>query len=313
MSPVQRRAAAQFLMDHGLSQRRSCALARISRSTLGYQPQPRDDGAVTEQLRAIARANKRYGYRRATALLRRERVINPKRVQRLWQQASLQVPARRKPRQRATEPKRAPLQAEYPNHVWTYDFLQDATADGRMLRVLTVVDEFTRQCLAIEVARHMPSAAVISVLARVFARRGRPAFMRSDNGSEFIAHALCAWLYAQPVDTHHIDPGSPWQNPYGESFNGHFRDECLNLEDFLTVLEAQVVTERWRQHYNAQRPHSSLSYQTPDTFQRQWPAAHAPGPGARSDDPPSLSLWAPSVGKNQNGQATRACPTDGGR
>jgi putative transposase len=278
VSPAQRRAAAQFLIEAGLSQRRSCALAGVSRSTLYYQPRERDDAAVTEKLRGIARANKRYGYRRAAALLRQGQPINPKRVQRLWQAAGLQRPAsRRKPRHRAQEPNRPPLLAEYPNHVWTYDFMQDSTADGRKLRLLTVVDEFTRECLAIEVARHLPSAAVIPVLARVLARRDRPAFMRSDNGSEFIAQALCAWLYAQPIDTHHIDPGSPWQNPYGESFNGHFRDECLNLEDFPSLLEAQVVTSRWRSHYNTQRPHSALDYQTPDAFRRQWAAAHPPG------------------------------------
>ena len=137
--------------------------------------------------------------------------------------------------------------------------------------------------------------------------------MRSDNGSEFIAHALCAWLYAQAIDTHHIDPASPWQNPYGESFNGHFRDECLNLEEFLTVLDAQVVVERWRQHYNTLRPHSSLADQTPAAFRQAWEAAHPPAPEARSDRPGSLALCPPSVGKNTNGQATRACPTDGDR
>jgi putative transposase len=291
VSPAQRRLAAQFLIEQGLSQRRSCALVRLSRSTLHYQPQARDDAAVTEKLREIARANKRYGYRRATALLRRAQRINPKRVQRLWRQAGLQRPAaRRKRRQRAQTPNRPPLQAEYPNHVWTYDFMEDSTADGRKLRLLTVVDEFSRECLAIEVARHLPSAAVIAVLARVFARAGQPAFMRSDNGSEFIAHALCAWLYAHQIDTHHIDPGSPWQNPYVESFNGHLRDECLNLEDFGSVLEASVVTDRWRQHYNTQRPHSSLDYQTPEAFRRQWDAAHGPEPTARTKPPGSLAL-----------------------
>lgn len=299
MSPAQRRAAAQFLIDHGLSQRRSCALAGISRSAWRYQPQVQDDAAVIERLRELAQENKRYGYRRVAVLLRREQPINPKRVQRLWQQAGLQVPARRQPRPRAAEPKRLPLQAEYPNHVWTYDFMDDATADGRKLRLLTLVDEFTRECLAIAVARHFPAAAVSTVLAPVFARRGRPAFMRSDNGSEFSAHSLCAWLYAQAIDTHHIDPASPWQNAYAESFNGHFRDECLNLEEFLTVLEAQVVIEHWRVHYNTQRPHSALNDQTPDAFRRAWDTSHPPTPSAQSDRPVSLPLLAPSAGKKQ--------------
>jgi putative transposase len=291
VSPAERRAAAQFLIAQGLSQRRSCALVRLSRSTLHYQPQARDDAALTEKLREIARANKRYGYRRATALLRREQPINPKRVQRLWQQAGLQRPAaRRKRRQRVPAPDRPPLLAEYPKHVWTYDFMEDSTADGRKLRLLTVVDEFSRECLAIEVGRSLTSAAVITVLTPVFARHGQPAFMRSDNGSEFIAHALCAWLYAHQIDTPHIDPGSPWQNPYVESFNGHFRDECLNLEDFGSLLEASLVTERWRQHYNTQRPHSALEYQTPEAFRRQWDAAHGPGSNAPTNPPGSLAL-----------------------
>jgi putative transposase len=211
----------------------------------------------------------------------------------------LQVPIRRRVRRRAAEPQRAPLHAEYPNHVWTYDFMEDATADGRKLRLLTVVDEFTRECLAIVVARQFPSAAVIQVLARLFTVRGRPAFMRSDNGSEFIAHALCAWLYAQAIDTHHIDPASPWQNPYGESFNGHFRDECLNLEDFLTVLEAQVIVDHWRRHYNAQRPHSALVNQTPETFRQQWEAQHTSAASTRLERPASLALGAPPAGKKQ--------------
>ena len=295
MSPAQRRVAAQFLIEQGLSQRRSCGLVHLSRSLLGYQPQPRDETALIERLSEIARANKRYGYRRATVLLRREQTVNHKRVQRLWQQAQLQVPARRRVRRRAAQPKSLPLCAEYPNHVWTYDFMEDGTADGRKLRLLTVVDEFTRECLAIRVARQFPAAAVIPVLARLFAERGRPAFIRSDNGSEFIAHALCAWLYAQAVDTHHNDPASPWQNSYGESFNGHFRDECLNLEEFLTVLEAQVLVERWRRHYNTQRPHSALANQTPEAFRQQWQVQTASQPDAQSDRSASLPLSAPSV------------------
>lgn len=275
VSPAQRREAARFLMERGLSERRSCDLVRLSRSAFHYQPQARDDAALTDQLRALAGENKRYGYRRIHALLKRTGPINHKRVQRLWQQAGLQVPARAKRRRKPmAEPKRSPLQAEYPNHVWTYDFMVDATADGRALRLLTMVDEFTRECLAIEVARALPTAAVIPVLERVMAERGRPTFLRSDNGSEFVAQALYAWLYARQVDTHHIDLASPWQNAYGESFNGHFRDECLNLEEFISVLESQVITAQWRTHYNDRRPHSSLGYLTPSQFHQQWTAAH---------------------------------------
>jgi len=307
VSPAQRREAAQALMARGLSERRSCALAQLSRSTLHYQPLPRDDEAVVAELRAIALQYKRYGYRRAYVLLRKKRRINHKRVQRLWQQAKLQRPIRHR-RRRAAQPKAVPLQAEYPNHVWTYDFMEDSTADSRSFRLLTLVDEFTRESLAIEVARHWPSATVIQVLARVIARRGRPAFIRSDNGPEFIAQAVCGWLYQQPIDTHHIDPGSPWQNPYGESFNGHFRDECLNLEEFLTVLEAQVLCERWRRHYNDQRPHSALAYRTPSEFRREWEVAHGPIPGASANRRESLSHSAPSAGQNQKGAGRKALP-----
>jgi len=205
------------------------------------------------------------------AVLKQERPINVKRVHRLWKLAGLQVPARTKRRRKpSARPDRPLLQAERPNHVWTYDFLEDATADGRRLRLLTLVDEFTRECLAIEVARSLPADAVVGVLKRVVAVRGRPAFLRSDNGTEFTALAVCAWLYAHQIKTHHSDLGSPWQNGYVESFNGHLRDEFLALEEFASPVECQVLTERWRQHYNTQRPHSRLGYQTPKAFHQRW-------------------------------------------
>lgn len=263
-------------MASGLSQRRSCALAGLSRSSLAYRPRPNDDAEVIAALRKYALAEKRSGYWRAYLHLRRQGwVINHKRVQRLWQQAKLQVPARKRRRRRRRSDQRAvPLQAEHPRHVLTYDFLEDSTANGRKLRLLAIVDEFTRECLAIQVARSMPAKQVIAVLLQVFAAYGQPQFIRSDNGPEFIAHTLCAWLYTQGVDTHHIDPGSPWQNPYGESFNARLRDECLNLEDFLSVWEAQVIVETWRVKYNTQRPHGSLGDRTPDEFYQLWLAEH---------------------------------------
>jgi len=208
---AQRREGAHQLQTAGLSERRSCALVGLSRSGLHYQSQTQDDAAVIARLRTLAVQNKRFGARRMHALLRRERVINHKRVHRLWQQAELQVPARpKRRRQPTTRPDRPVLQAERPNHVWTYDFVEDATADGRKLRLLTLEDEFTRECLALEVARSFPAPAVVTVLARVVAVRGQPAFLRSDNGTEFTALTVCAWLYAQRIDTHHIDLGSPW-------------------------------------------------------------------------------------------------------
>jgi len=191
---AQRRAGAQALQAAGVSERRSCQLAGLSRSVLHYQPQASDDAAVLARLRVLARQHQRYGARRMHALLQQAQPINHKRVRRLWRQAGLQVPAHAK-RQRkpSARPDRPLLQAERPNHIWSYDFLEDATADGRKLRLLTLVDEFTRECLAIAVARSLPASAVVAVLARVVARRGQPAFLRSDNGTEFTAQTVGAW------------------------------------------------------------------------------------------------------------------------
>jgi putative transposase len=256
------------LMTAGLSQRRSCTLARISRSCWAYSKQANDDERILVRLRDFAKKEKRAGYWRAYVALRKEGLsINHKRVQRLWQLAKLQVPPRRRHRRRRAASKAVPLQATCPRHVITYDF----------------VDEFTRECLAIRVARSFKSADVIRVLLQVFAEYGPPAFIRSDNGSEFIALALCAWLYRQGIDTHHIDLASPWQNAYGESFNARFRDECLNLEEFLTVLEAQAIVETWRRKYNTQRPHSSLDDLPPVEFYRHWRAQQAQPRGAAPD------------------------------
>ena len=272
------------LMTAGLSQRRSCTLASISRSCWAYTKRANDDEQILVLLRDYAQKEKRSGYWRAYVALRKQGLsVNHKRVQRLWQLAKLQVPPRRRRRRRREASKAVPLQAIYPRHVITYDFMEDSTVDGRKLRCLTIVDEFTRECLAIKAARSFRSADVIRVLAQVFAEYGPPAFIRSDNGPEFIAWALCAWLYRQGVDTHHIDPGSPWQNPYGESFNARFRDECLNLEEFLTVIEAQAIVETWRRKYNTQRPHSSLDDLSPAEFYRRWRALQAQPRGSAPD------------------------------
>ena len=259
-------------MDRGLSERRSCELASISRSCWAYAPRPNDDEVIIALLREYAQVEKRSGYWRAYRYLRCQgHLINHKRVQRLWQLAQLQVPTRkRRRRRRRSDAPAVPLRAERPRHVFTYDFLEDSTADGRKLRILTLVDEFTRECLAIKVARSFQAVDVIQVLIEVFAEYGQPAFLRSDNGPEFIAYTLCDWLYRHGVDTHHIDPGSPWQNPFAESFHARFRDECLNLEEFVTVLEAQVVIETWRRKYNSARLHSSLGDRSPQAFYHHW-------------------------------------------
>ncbi len=265
-----RRTAVNFLKERGLSERRSCVLAGVSRSGLRYQAHSRDDSDLAERLREIARRHKRYGYRRALALLRRDQLkVNHKRVHRLWKQIGLQCPVRRK-RKRSQHPGSAPQEATHPNQVWTYDFVFDTTSDSRTLKFLTLVDEFTRECLAIKVERRLPAKTVIEVLERVFAERGVPAYLRSDNGPEFIAKAIQRWLTQRQVETHYIEPGSPWQNAYGESFNGKFRDECLNMEVFYSLAEAETIVEMWRQSYNQERPHSSLAYQTPAEFAASW-------------------------------------------
>jgi putative transposase len=304
VSAPQRREAVRFLNGFQVSQRRGCALLQIGWSSYHYVAHPRDDGPIKERLREIARKYPRYGYRRAWALLvRAGELINPKRVHRLWKQQGLQRPQRRrKPRRKRGGA--VPLQATYPNHVWTYDFMEDAVA-GRKLRLLTIVDEFTRESLEIVAARSLPSPAVIGILRRLFADRGAPAYLRSDNGPEFVALALKEWLRQKGVKTHYLDPGSPWQNAYGESFNDKFRDECLNQEVFHSVAEARIITNRWRQYYNEERPHSSLGYRTPAEFRWAWEAAQA---GAPPPHPRSLSLSGPPAGQEKNGQSGLPCP-----
>jgi putative transposase len=285
-----RRAAVSFLRERGLSERRSCVLIGLSRSGLRYQAHPRDDRDLTERLREIARRHKRYGYRRALALLRRGQLkVNHKRVHRVWKQMGLQCPVRRK-RKRSQHSDAVPQEATHPNHVWTYDFVFDTTSDRRTLKFLTLVDEFTRECLAIKVERRLPAKAVIKVLEQVFAERGVPEHLRSDNGPEFIAKAIQGWLKARQVKTRYIAPGSPWQNAYGESFNGKFRDECLNMEVFYSLAEATTIVEMWRQSYNHERPHSSLAYQTPAEFAAAWRLVSGKMDGPPQRNEMSLSL-----------------------
>ena len=208
----------------------------------------------------------RYGYRRITMMLRAEGwLVNPKRVYRLWRREGLKVPAKQPKRRRLwlNNGSCIRLRPEHRDHVWSYDFVFDRTHDGRRLRMLTVIDEFTRECLAIDVSRRMTSEEVLERLSDLFVQRGTPDFIRSDNGPEFAAQRVRDWLENVGVKTLFIQPGSPWENGYIESFNGKLRDELLNVELFDTLLEARVLTERWRVHYNTQRLHSSLGYQPP--------------------------------------------------
>lgn len=266
VSAPQRREGVTFLKTWGSSERRSCELAEIGRSSFRYEPNPRDDGELAGRLQIISNKHKRYGYRRAWALLRREaKIVNHKRVFRVWKKEGLSLP-RRRPKKRRKGIGDVPCRAESPRHVWTYDFIHDATQSGRKLKMLTVVDEFTRFCPAIEPETSIKAQKVIEILRRLFEKHGAPTFIRSDNGPEFIAATLKKWLEKSGAKTIYIDPGKPWQNPYGESFNGKFRDECLNMELFNNINHAKVVIEMWRREYNENRPHSSLGYMTPAEF-----------------------------------------------
>ena len=226
-----------------------------------------------ERITALATQYGRYGYRRVTALLQREGwQVNHKRIQRLWRREGLKVPRR--------QPKRGRLwlndgscvrrRAEYRDHVWSYDFVLERTRDGRPVRVLVVVDEYSRECLAMKVARRLRSEDVLECLAELFVLRGQPAYLRSDNGAEFTAKAVREWLARLGVTTLYIEPGSPWENGYVESLIGKFRDELLNGEIFYTLTEAKVLIDRWRREYNRVRPHSSLGYRPPAPETIEW-------------------------------------------
>jgi putative transposase len=195
-------------------------------------------------------------------------VINIKRVQRVWGAAELQIP-QRKPRRRIHSGAIRPFAPTKPNDVWAYDFIHDRCANGQTLKLLTVVDEWTRACVAIEVAGRLTAACVIQVLSTLVQRHGPPRYLRSDNGPEFIAHAIRTWLTQSGIQTAYIDAGKPWQNGTNERFNGKLRDECLNVEWFRHRTEARIVIEQWRSPYNEQRPHSSLGYRTPSQVRQQ--------------------------------------------
>jgi putative transposase len=250
-----------------VSERRACLVIGQHRSTQRKRPKGRpDEEDLTAAILRLAEQYGRYGYRRITALLRTEGWhVNAKRVQRIWRREGLKVPQKQPKRGRLwlNDGSCIRLRPCWANHVWSYDFVQDRTHDGRKFRMLTVIDEFTRRCLAIVVERGLKSDNVLYCLAELFIKYGTPDHIRSDNGSEFTANAVREWLGRVGVKTLFIAPGSPWENGYNESFNGKLRDELLNTEIFYTLKEAQVLIERWRQHYNTIRPHSSLGYRPP--------------------------------------------------
>ena len=251
----------------GVSERRACKLVGQPRSTQRHQPTERsDEKQLTKDVTTLASKYGRYGYKRITALLKQDGwQVNHKRVYRIWRKEGLKVPHR--------QPKRGRLwfndgscfrkRPEYKNHVWSYDFVYDRTDRGKKIRMLTVIDEFSRESLAIKVKNKLNSKDVIEVLTDLFFTKGVPDYIRSDNGPEFIAKRLRQWLATLKVKPLYITPGSPWENGYIESFNGRLRDELLNGEIFYSLKEAQVLVEMWRRDYNTIRPHSSLGYKPP--------------------------------------------------
>jgi len=218
---------------------------------------------------ALVRAHPRYGYRRIWALLRAEGWrVNRKRVYRLWRRQGLRVPRRQRKKRRLGSSANgcARRRAAHRDDVWCWDFIHDRTADGRPLKWLSVVDEYTRECLVLEVRRGLTAAAVVGVLAELVRRRGAPRHVRSDNGPEFIAKAIRAWLAGEAVGPLYVAPGAPWENGYAESFHSRLRDELLDAEEFGSLLEARVLADQWRHEYNHERPHSALGYRTPAAF-----------------------------------------------
>ncbi len=250
-----------------MSERRACKVLDQPRSTQRYEPMPdENEQALTRDIVELATLFGRYGYRRITALLRnRGWSVNHKRVERIWRREGLKVPGKQPKRARLwlNDGSCIRLRPQHPNHVWAYDFVAVRTEDGRAVRLLVVIDEYTRECLAIRADRHIRSVDVIETLAELMVTRGVPDYIRSDNGPEFTAQAIRNWLGKVGARTLYIQPGSPWENGYVESFNGKLRDEMLDRELFYTLTEVQVLTEQYRQVYNQIRPHSSLGYRPP--------------------------------------------------
>lgn len=271
MSPSRRRDAVEHLLrSFEVSERRACRFVGQQRSTQRYvavdRPQER---AIVVRLHELAAAHPRYGYRRMTAILRQEGwTVNSKRVYRLWRQEGLKVPQRKKRRTRLgnSENSCSRHSAGHVNHVWSYDFVMDQTVDGGRLKIMAVVDEYTRECVSLLAARSIKGSDVVVELERLFEARGTPGHIRSDNGPEFIAKAVRAFLAEEGVKALFIEPGAPWENAYCESFNGRLRDELLDRELFTTVHEAQVVLKQWRLEYNHRRPHGALGHMPPAVY-----------------------------------------------
>jgi len=253
-----------------ISERRACRVLGQPRQTQRYQPTSKEaEGRLVERMLALVHAHPRYGYRRIWALLKREGwAVNRKRIYRLWRREGLKVPhkARKKRHLGHSANSCVRRRAEHADHVWAWDFIFDRTTSGRSLKWLSIVDEYTRECLALVAARSITAEDVLDVVAELFVVRGVPGHLRSDNGPEFIAQALRRWLAWTEAKTLYIAPGAPWENGYAESFHSRLRDELLNVEEFTSVAEARLLGERWQLEYNHRRPHSALGYRTPAEF-----------------------------------------------
>jgi putative transposase len=291
-----RRGGVAFATGRGLSQRRATTLLHVARSALTYKSRKAEkDAMVIARMKALAAQYPRFGYRRIRIYLERDGFsLNRKRMYRLWREAKLSLPKKR-PRKRVRASVRDIVQRPaIANEVWSYDFVFDHAANAQTIKCLTVVDEGTHECLAIDVAGAIRSHRVIEVLSRLVAERGAPKVLRSDNGPEFVARALLSWIASQGIRTHLIDPGKPWQNGTCESFNGKFRDECLSVEWFRSRDEARVLIAQWRRHYNEDRPHSSIGNMTPAQYAAKL-AAGTIAPIRRAPSPRSATGRSASV------------------
>ena len=271
-----RREFVAFAVEKKLSRRCACRLVKVSRRRLKYRNRiDAKNVSVLAKLKTLSVKHPSYGVRMLTAKLRRAGfVINPKRVRRLCLKNGLLLKRKRRRKRRGIGVG-VPCKAMFPNHVWAYDFVEDRTKTGRKLRILTIIDEFTRRCIEIEVEHRMNSKYVGQVLLKCFATHGVPEFIRSDNGSEFIAKSLMRFMNEHDVKPFHIEPGSPWQNGFDERFNGTYRTDCANQHVFHSVIHSRVISKSFKQEYNHERPHSSLKYQTPDEFFVKWKKENA--------------------------------------
>jgi transposase InsO family protein len=269
----EKRHTVRVLAAAGISIRRACELVGTSRSHLAYEAKIKDDAELLAAIGEIRRRKPRWGVRRTHRQLRRRgHAVNRKRVERIWREHGLAV-LRRRRRRKVRTGNGVPVAAAYRNHVWTYDIVYDAVASGRTMKVLTVVDEFTRLALAVHGGHSITARTVKDVLAELFAAHGAPAVMRSDNGGEFVASEVVDWLEETGTETFHIAPGKPWQNGFCESFNSRLRDECLNEHEFWSLKHARVLLERFRVEYNTEHLHSALGYLTPEEFAAAQPAS----------------------------------------